>query len=111
MNAHSAVAAAALGDGVTELVLADYRTAPISERLRAMLGLLEQIATAPDSLAVRYIQPVLDAGVTRDAIVDALYVAFLCNTCDRLAGALGWELPTDQYYPKAGQYLLKRGYL
>jgi alkylhydroperoxidase family enzyme len=92
-------------------VLADYRTAPISEKLRAMLGLLEKFTLAPDSLSTRDIQPVLDAGVTREAIVDAFYVAFLFNTYDRLADTLGWELPADRYYSKAGQFLLKRGYL
>ncbi|HKW48985.1 MAG TPA: hypothetical protein VJN70_16155 [Gemmatimonadaceae bacterium] len=96
---------------MTELVLADYRTAPISERLRAMLGLLEKLTLAPDSLSARDIQTVLDAGATREAIVDALYVAFLFNTYDRLADTLGWELPADRYYPKAGRFLLKRGYL
>lgn len=92
-------------------MLADYKTAPISEKLRAMLGLLEKFTLAPDSLTVRDIQMVLDAGVTREAIVDAFYVAFLFNTYDRLADTLGWELPADRYYPKAGQFLLKRGYL
>ena len=29
---------------------------------------------------------------------------------DRLADTLGWELPQDRYYPKAGQFLLKQGY-
>ena len=75
-----------------------------------MLGLLEKFTLAPDSLTPRDIQIVLDAGVTREAIVDGFYVAFLFNTYDRLADTLGWELPSDQYYPKAGQFLLKRGY-
>ena len=75
-----------------------------------MLGLLEKFTLTPDSLAAPDIQTVLDAGVTREAIVDAFYVAFLFNTYDRLADTLGWELPASQYYSKAGQFLLKRGY-
>jgi hypothetical protein len=54
---------------------------------------------------------VLDAGVSRDAIRDAFYVAFLFNVYDRLADTLGWELPDQSYYAKAGQRLLKKGYL
>jgi hypothetical protein len=54
---------------------------------------------------------VLQAGVSREAIRDAFYVAFLFNTYDRLADTLGWELPEDRYYAKAGQFLLKKGYL
>lgn len=53
----------------------------------------------------------LDTGVTREAIRDAFYVAFLFNTYDRLADTLGWELPDESYYPKSGQFLLKHGYL
>jgi alkylhydroperoxidase family enzyme len=95
---------------VTELVLADYKTAPISEKLRAMLELLEKFTLSPDSLSPRDVEPVLATGVTREAIDDAFYVAFLFNTYDRLADTLGWELPDARYYPKAGQFLLKRGY-
>jgi alkylhydroperoxidase family enzyme len=92
-------------------VLADYRTAPIDEKLRAMLGLLELFTLRPDELTADHVRPVLAAGVTRDGIRDAFYVAFLFNTYDRLADTLGWELPADSYYPKAGQFLLKKGYL
>jgi hypothetical protein len=38
------------------------------------------------------------------------YVAFLFNTYDRLADTLGWELPDARYYPKAGRFLLAKGY-
>lgn len=89
----------------------DYRTAPIDEKLRAMLGLLETFTLHPDELSPSAIQAVLDTGVTRDAIRDAFYVAFLFNTYDRLADTLGWELPDQRYYPKAGKFLLKKGYL
>ncbi|HEY2379252.1 MAG TPA: hypothetical protein VGH98_24940 [Gemmatimonadaceae bacterium] len=99
-----------MGDGVTALVLADYNTAPINEKLRAMIALLEKFTLAPEALSPGDIRPVLAAGVTREAIVDAFYVAFLFNTYDRLADTLGWELPSDLYYPKAGQFLLKHGY-
>jgi hypothetical protein len=54
---------------------------------------------------------VLSTGVTREAVRDAFYVAFLFNTYDRLADTLGWELPDQRYYAKAGQRLLKKGYL
>ena len=91
-------------------VLADYRTAKISEQLRATLVLLEKLTLTPDTLSPSDVRPVLALGVSRDALVDAFYVAFLFNTYDRLADTLGWELPDRRYYPKAGQFLLKRGY-
>ena len=75
-----------------------------------MLGLLEKFTLAPDTLSAGDIRPVLQRGVTADAIRDAFYVAFLFNTYDRLADTLGWELPDERYYPKAGRFLLQRGY-
>ncbi|MEO7501927.1 MAG: hypothetical protein ABIW94_04760 [Gemmatimonadaceae bacterium] len=93
-----------------ELVLKDYRTAPIDEKLRAMLGVLETFTLDPEQLNATGIWEAIDAGVTREAIRDAFYVAFLFNTYDRLADTLGWELPDKRYYAKAGQRLLKKGY-
>ena len=93
------------------LVLEDYRTAPIDEKLRATLGLLETMTLHPEQLSGSGVRAVLATGVTREAVRDALYVAFLFNTYDRLADALGWELPDQRYYAKAGQFLLKKGYL
>jgi alkylhydroperoxidase family enzyme len=75
-----------------------------------MLALLEKLTLEPATLTARDVRDVLATGVTREAIVDAFYVAFLFNTYDRLADTLGWELPQDRYYPKAGQFLLKQGY-
>lgn len=92
------------------LVLEDYRTAPIDEKLRGMLGLLETFTLRPEQLSASDIRAVLAAGVTREAIRDAFYVAFLFNTYDRLADTLGWELPDQSYYAKAGQRLLHKGY-
>jgi alkylhydroperoxidase family enzyme len=100
-----------LRDGKTKLVLEDYRTAPIDEKLRTVLGLLETLTLRPDQLGVTQVLGVLATGVTREAIREAFYVAFLFNTYDRLADALGWELPDEGYYLKAGQRLLKKGYL
>lgn len=93
------------------LVLEDYRTAPIDEKLRAMLALLETFTLQPDELSAARVRGALAAGLTREAIRDAFYVAFLFNTYDRLADTLGWELPDSSYYPKAGRFLLKKGYL
>ena len=75
-----------------------------------MLGLLETFTLRHEELDGSAVRVVLDAGVTREAIRDAFYVAFLFNTYDRLADTLGWQLPQDRYYKKAGQFLLKRGY-
>ena len=91
-------------------VLEDYRTAPLDEKVRATVRLLEKFTMNPDGLGPADIRAVLATGVSRAAIRDAFYVAFLFNTYDRLADTLGWELPEDRYYGKAGSFLLKKGY-
>jgi alkylhydroperoxidase family enzyme len=88
----------------------DYRTAQISERLRAMLGLLEIFTLHPEQMSAETVRAVMNAGVSKEAIRDAFYVAYLFNTYDRLADTLGWELPDRAYYLKAGQRLLHHGY-
>jgi alkylhydroperoxidase family enzyme len=91
-------------------ILDDYRSAPIGDKLRAMLGLLETFTLRPEALGSDDVRAVLATGVSKEAIRDAYYVAFLFNTYDRLADTLGWELPADAHYAKSGQYLLKNGY-
>ena len=91
-------------------MLADHRTAPIDAKLRATLGLLEKLTLSPAALSADDVNAALAAGATREAIRDAMYVAYLFNTYDRLADTLGWELPDDRYYPKAGRFLLRFGY-
>ena len=92
-------------------ILEDYRTAPIDEKLRAMLGLLETMTLRHEDLVASDVRPVLARGVTPEAIRDAMYVAFLFNTYDRLADTLGWELPDPGFYAKSGRFLLRKGYL
>ena len=94
-----------------QAILDDIETAPITAELRAMLRLLEIFTLRPDELTPAAVRVALDAGVSREQVRDAFYVAYLFNIYDRLADTLGWELPDARYYPKAGQRLLHHGYL
>jgi alkylhydroperoxidase family enzyme len=67
-------------------VLEDYESAPIEGRLRETLRFLEAMTLAPERLdATR----ALDAGVSREALRDAAYVAAAFNVITRYADALG----------------------
>jgi alkylhydroperoxidase family enzyme len=92
-------------------ILRDVGSAQIDPKLRAMLGLLETFTLRPAELTPEAVRAVLAAGVTREQVRDAFYVAFLFNIYDRLADTLGWELPGERYYAGAGQRLLHHGYL
>lgn len=93
-------------------VLSEYTTAPIGEKLRATLGLLEKMTLDHGSLAPEDVRAVIRAGVSKAAIRDAIEVAYLFNIYDRLADAMGWDVPpvAGGYYQAAARRLLKRGY-
>ena len=56
-------------------------------------------------------EPLRAAGLSDDAIADAIHVCAMFNVYDRLADAMGWEVPADPgFWPKQSRYLLKYGY-
>lgn len=94
-------------------MLDDYTTAPIDERLRATLGLLQKMTLDHASLGPDDVRTVMREGASREAIRDALEVAFLFNVYDRLADAMGWDVPlaASGYYQGAAKRMLKHGYI
>jgi len=77
-----------------------------------MLGLLKKTTLDHRSLVPEDVRAVMHAGVSKQAIQDALEVAFLFNIYDRLADAMGWDVPAASggYYAVAARRLLKSGY-
>jgi alkylhydroperoxidase family enzyme len=92
-------------------VLHDWRSAPLEPRLRAALGLLEQLTLAPADVRPADVAPLRAAGVSDEGIEDAIQVCVLFNIYDRLADSLNWYLPGPDGYAASGRSLLKRGYL
>jgi uncharacterized peroxidase-related enzyme len=92
-------------------VLADWRSAPLDAKLRATLGFLEKLTLAPTDVRPADLAPLRAAGVSDVAIEDAIEVCVVFNIYDRLADALGWELPGPEGYAAAARSLLARGYL
>jgi alkylhydroperoxidase family enzyme len=95
---------------VWEAVERDWRTAPIDDRLRATLGFIEKLTLRPAELTAADAALVFDAGVSRDALVDAIHVAALFNMIVRLADSLGWDVPAfDEFHARA-DHMLASGY-
>jgi alkylhydroperoxidase family enzyme len=91
---------------VWEAVERDWRTAPVDERLRATLGFLEKLTLRPGELTRADAEDVLAAGVSRQALVDAIHVAALFNMIVRLADSLGWDVPSfDEFHARADRML------
>lgn len=89
---------------------ADWRTAPISPQLRATLAFLEKMTLAPEELTHADADAVLETGVTREALVDAVHVCALFNMIVRLADSLGWDVPPAEAFMTRGKVLLESGY-
>ena len=64
------------------------------------------------SLGPEDVRAVLRTGVSKQAIRDALEVAFLFNIYDWLADSMGWDVPaiSGGYYQVVAKRLLRHGY-
>ncbi len=91
-------------------MLRDPERAPISEELRATLVFLRQMTLDPDGLSTDHVAATRAAGVDREALRDAIYVATAFNTIVRIADGLGFELLDDAGWQKTAKNLLRFGY-
>lgn len=107
---HDAVASAALNPSITEAVIADWRTAPVDDRLRATLELLQKLTLTPEEIGPPDVRAVLDAGVSPAAARDAIYLCAGFNTINRVADGLDFTLPTADELRFNTRVLLKLGY-
>ena len=89
-------------------MLADWRTAPVGPKLRATLGFLEKLTLAPEAVGPEDAAEALAAGVSAGALREAIYICAAFNLIDRVADALGFDLPASFAKGAAGQ--LRRGY-
>ena len=91
-------------------MLADWRTAPLDERLRATLGFLEKVTLSPGDLVPEDVAPLRAAGLSDQAIREALYICFIFNVMDRLADAFDFYLPSAQGIRRNGRIAFALGY-
>jgi alkylhydroperoxidase family enzyme len=78
--------------------------------LRATLGFVEKLTLRPDALTAADAAAVLEAGVSEEALVDAIHVAALFNMIVRLADSLGWDVPPFEAFLERADAMLAGGY-
>ena len=93
---------------MTQAVLADWRTAPIDDKLKAMLGYLEKLTLSPADIQPADVAALTAAGIEKQAMLEAIYVCALFNMIDRIADALNFAIPPS--FIESSTTLLKRGY-
>ena len=76
-----------------------------------MLAYLDKVTLTPSEVTAEDARKLLEAGVSRQAAEDALYVSFVFNIHDRMADTLKYDLPpNDDYWQAPNALLSKRGY-
>ncbi|HZQ64183.1 MAG TPA: hypothetical protein VFA66_03015 [Gaiellaceae bacterium] len=75
-----------------------------------MLEFLEKLTLRPDELGPEDAAAVRAAGVSDEAMVDAIHVAALFNMIVRLADSLGWDVPPYESFLARAPAMLASGY-
>jgi uncharacterized peroxidase-related enzyme len=110
IGAHTATATQASGNEVmVAAALADLESAPVEERLRATLRMLGRL-TRDGYLSAQDVRAVLDTGVSRQQVEDALAICYAFNVTNRLANAFGFDVLSQEGFQAGAKYLLRRGY-
>jgi AhpD family alkylhydroperoxidase len=107
--AHAAVARGAYRSDEKVVAALSDQAATLDEPLRSTLQMLRKLSKERQVQASD-MRASLDAGATREQILDALAVSFAFNTVARLADAFGFSVPPTEAMNSGAKYLLARGY-
>lgn len=92
-------------------MLADFRTAPISEKEKALFGLIEAINRQSNQIRRSDIHTAKAAGWSDEALYDAITVCALFNFYNVWIDATGVHDMPPMAYEMSGKRLASKGYL
>lgn len=92
-------------------MLADYRTAPVDEPIKALLSFLESVNRTPWEISQEDVEAVRRQGWSAEAIYDAVTVSALFNFYNRWVDATGVHEMTPEAHRESGRRLANSGYL
>ncbi len=111
-TSHTAVANEYLGDNTTtELIKENIETAPISEKMKALLQIASKVQVSGKNVDETAIQRAKNAGSTDIEIHDTVMIAALFSFYNRYVDGLATIAPTDPiYYTDMAKRLAEHGY-
>ena len=88
-------------------VFADWRTAPVSDELRAALGFVEALSNDPGSIDL---EPMREAGLTDADIETVAAVCAAFHVIVRIADSLDFDVPTEEEFARLAPKMAARDY-
>jgi uncharacterized peroxidase-related enzyme len=110
VGAHGAIAVRGISRATVDAVLADYRTVPVSDRLRAAFAFLDRVTNRSDEISRDDVEAALASGLTPQDLRDVAAVGAVFAIITRNANALDYEIPSAEDFDRAAGMLLRRGY-
>jgi len=92
-------------------VLRDYRTAPISDREKALFAFIEKVNKESSRLRMGDVEEVKAAGWSEEALYDAITVCALFNFYNKWIDATGVSDMPAAAYAASGERLATFGYV
>ncbi|RYY60513.1 MAG: carboxymuconolactone decarboxylase [Chitinophagaceae bacterium] len=111
-TSHSAAVVALSGDAATvECVKDDINTAPVTEKMKALLGIASLVRESGKAVTPQSIERAKASGATDLEIHDTVLIAALFSLYNRYVDGLATIAPTDpEYYAGLGTRLKEHGY-
>ena len=109
---HSAAATSHLGDAsVVDKVKADFLTAPVSDKLKALLAIAGKVQKDGKLVTAADVQAARKLGATDIEIHDTVLIAAAFSMFNRYVDGLGTWQPNDpDMYAQMGKHLADEGY-
>lgn len=112
-SSHGAAAACHLGDAsVVEQVKADFKAAPVSEKLKALLAIAGKVQQDGKLVTADDVEGARKQGATDAEIHDTVLIAAAFCMFNRYVDGLGtWQPRDPQMYAQMGKHLAEEGYV
>jgi uncharacterized peroxidase-related enzyme len=112
-SSHGAAAASHLGDAsVVQRVKTDFQTAPISDKLKALLVIAGKVQQDGKLVTSADVEAARNHGATDLEIHDTVLIAAAFSMYNRYVDGLGTWQPSDpEMYAQMGRHLAEEGYI
>ena len=113
-DSHSAFAAAQLDEGMTlvQQVRADLDTAPVSDKLRALLRIAGAVQASGRDVTAELVQRARDEGATDVEVHDTVLIAAAFCMFNRYVDGLGTVVPhSTDHYDQSARRIVEHGYI